>query len=287
MNKIVASLLLALQAIGIKLTDEEKQKFEAVEITGGDELLPYLDKLNNQIPAFATEQKKAGQAEIYNSMDAKLDEKLEKLKDAIGEEKYNKIKSTQGVAKLGMLADDFSEVLEATRKAKQSGDGEDSKAANAKIIELTKKIAEMETTGKTALEEREKQLRGEFGTQLMNEALYTKVASVKDIASEYNKEEIIRGVIVPKVQKLAASKKLSLNRNEDGSFDVLTADGVPFVDNGKHYGIDDLLLDATKDYVRKSDGGGGGQSGHYDPGNAGSRSGTASVADEWQAGAMG
>ncbi|MPR36612.1 hypothetical protein [Salmonirosea aquatica] len=282
MKKIVSSLLLAAKAIGLKFTEEETQKLEAIE--NEDELLPYFDKLSNQIPVFATEQKKAGQAEIYNSMDAKLDEKLEKLKDAIGEEKYNKIKSTQGVAKLGMLADDFTEVLEATKKAKTTGSTEDGKAANAMIIELTGKLKAAEESGKTALEAKEKEVAGRYETRLMNEALFTKVSGVKDLAGEYAKEEIIRGVMIPKVHSLAKSKKLTISRTEDGSFELLNEQGTPHVDGAKHYGIDDLLLDATRDYARKSDG--GGQQGTFDPGKGAAKAGS-SVADQWQTESMG
>jgi len=284
MKKITASLKLAAKAIGLKFTDEEIQKLDAVE--SEDELIPYFDKLSNQIPSFAKEHSEAGRAEIYNALDAKLGEKFEVLKGIIGEEKFNKIKTTQGIAKLGILSDEMAEAVAEAKKAKQVGSSDDSKAANEKILELTRKISEQETTGKKALEDKEKELTDRYETRLMNEALFTKVASVKDIASEYNKEEIIRGVLVPKVHALAKVKKLNLSRSETGEFELLGQDGTPWVDGGKHYGIQDLLLEATKDYVKKSDGGGQG-GGHYEPagGRQGGNSGT--VADVWQAAANG
>jgi Sec-independent protein translocase protein TatA len=283
MNKIVQSLLLAAKAIGINPTEEELKKFEAIEIEGGDDLVLFLDGVNNRLPEFAGEQKKAARAELYNSMDETLNKKLELLKDEIGEEKYNRIKSTQGVAKLGMLADDMAEALATVKKARQTGSSQDNKAANDQILELTKKLGEMENSTKTALETQEKEITSRFQSKLMNEALFTKLSSVKDIASEYAKEEIIRGVMIPKVQSLAKSKKLNLTRGEDG-FELLKEDGTPLVADSKHYTVDDLLLEATRDYARKSDG--GGTQGTYDPGGKGQAGAGGSVADAWQAEAM-
>ncbi|GAB3164674.1 hypothetical protein [Telluribacter humicola] len=287
MKKIVASFKLAAKAIGLKLSEEETAKLETIE--NEEDMIPLFDKLSNHIPAFANEHKEAGRAEIYNAMDAKLGDKFDVLKGIIGEEKFNKIKSTQGIAKLGILADDLAEAYAEAKKARKEGNQEDGKAANEKIIELTKKIGELETNSKQAIEAKEKEITERYESKLMNEALFTKVASVKDIASEYNKEEIIRGVMIPKLMNLAKTKKLNLKRSEEGGFDLLDENGTPLVVDGKHYAIDDLLMEATKDYVRKSDGGGGGGGSHFDPGKGGSGGGSrsVSVADAWQADAMG
>lgn len=265
MAKRGESLIELKRKMGMNLSDAQKlainEKYGEGEIEDD-----YFDEIINvALPNYAQNQKK--------SLQDDFDLRLGKLKDKIGEGRFNKIQKKSGFDKIDALDTELGEYLAELRTAKRDDDPEAIRIANAKIQELNQSIFNLQTQfeGFVSPDDHKKEVN-KHKKRAHDSGVRENVRRMNDVPDAFKEGYGLTGLLQGYHDKL---EEMGLQIDYDTN-KILQKDGTELFEKGKAL-TPEILLDKVVNPIRKIGGeapaplplGGRGEAGFSEPFMAG------------------